>query len=155
VVGAVLGGWLNDRLKKRTVLAPAWISLIAMGGGGLVALVMFNLFALGTVMAVAFILGLVTYLVLPSVTLIQFSVIPPEMKSTTIATSNVILNLVISILTFFIGVVSDAHGLRLAFGGAIILMYALGTVVSLALLRTYRRDVERRNALVSNKVTSN
>jgi hypothetical protein len=88
------------------------------------------------------------------VTLIQFSVVSPEMKATTIATSNVILNLVISILTFFIGAVSDARGLRLAFGGAILLMYALGVTASLGLLRTYRRDVARRNALVSSKVTA-
>ncbi len=151
VVGALLGGWLNDRLRKNTPLAPVWISLIAMVGGMVVALALFNLFTLGPVMAVAFVLGLVTYLVLPSVTLIQFTVVPPEMKASTISASNVVLNLVISVLTFFIGVVSDAAGLRLAFGGAIILMYVLGTVVSLSLLRTYPRDVARRNALVAER----
>jgi MFS family permease len=154
VVGALLGGWLNDRLRKRLMLAPVWISLIAMAGGLLVAILMFNLFALTPVMAVAFVLGLVTYLVMPSVTLIQFTVVPPEMKATTISASNVVLNLVISVLTFFIGVISDAYGLRWAFGGAIILMYALGIVVSLFLLRTYPRDVARRNALVAERVAS-
>jgi len=113
---------------------------------------MFNLFVLGTVMLVAFMLGLVTYLVMPSVTLIQFSVVPPEMKATTISASNVMLNLVISILTFFIGIVSDSHGLRLAFGGAIILMYALGIMVSLTLLHTYPQDVARRNTIVASQV---
>jgi len=152
VVGALLGGWLNDRLRKRLPLAPVWISLIAMAGGLLVALLLFNLFTLTPVMVVAFVLGLVTYLVMPSVTMIQFSVVPPEMKATTISASNVVLNLVISVLTFFIGVVSDAAGLRWAFGGAIILMYALGIVVSLFLLRTYPRDVARRNALVAERV---
>ena len=151
VVGALLGGWLNDRLRTRSPLAPVWISLVAMVGGMVVALALFNLFTLGPVMAVAFVLGLVTYLVLPSVTLIQFTVVPPEMKASTISASNVVLNLVISVLTFFIGVVSDAAGLRLAFGGAIILMYVLGTVVSLSLLRTYPRDVARRNALVAER----
>jgi MFS family permease len=152
VVGALLGGWLNDRLRKRLVLAPVWISLIAMAGGLLVALLMFNLFALTPVMVVAFVLGLVTYLVMPSVTLIQFTVVPPEMKATTISASNVVLNLVISVLTFFIGVVSDAYGLRWAFGGAIILMYIMGIIVSLFLIRTYPKDVERRNALVAEQV---
>ena len=151
VVGALLGGWLNDRLRTRSPLTPVWISLVAMVGGMVVALALFNLFTLGPVMAVAFVLGLVTYLVLPSVTLIQFTVVPPEMKASTISASNVVLNLVISVLTFFIGVVSDAAGLRLAFGGAIILMYVLGTVVSLSLLRTYPRDVARRNALVAER----
>jgi MFS family permease len=154
VVGALLGGWLNDRLRTRSPLAPVWISLAAMGGGLLTALLMFNLFVLGTVMAVAFVLGLVTYLVMPSVNIILFSVVPPEMKATTISASNVVLNLVISVLTFFIGLLSDAYGLRWAFSGAIILMYALGIVVSLTLLRTYPQDVARRNALVAGQVAS-
>ena len=51
------------------------------------------------------------------------------------------------------GFLSDRYGLRWAFGGAILLMYALGIVVSLFLLHTYPRDVERRNALVSERVT--
>ena len=152
VLGALLGGWLNDRFRKRSLRAPVWISLFAMVSGLLVALLLFNLFVLGTVMAVAFVLGLVTYLVLPSVTLIQFTIVPPEMKASTISASNVVLNLVIAVLSFFIGVISDAAGLRLAFGGAIILMYALGIVVCLFLLRTYPRDVERRNTLVAERV---
>jgi MFS family permease len=125
-----------------------------MAGGGTVALLLFNLFALQAVMAVAFLVGLVTYLVMPSVTIIFFSVVPPEMKATTISASNVILNLVISVLTALIGVISDAAGLRLAFGGGILLMYAAGTVVSLSLLRTFRRDVERRNGLVAERVAA-
>ncbi len=152
VVGALLGGWLNDRIRSRSVLAPVWISLVAMAGGGIVALLLFNLFVLPAVMAVAFLLGTVTYLVMPSVNLIFFSVVPPEMKATTISASNVILNLVIAVLTALIGVISDAAGLRLAFGGAVLLMYALGTVVCLSLLRTFQRDVERRNALVAQRV---
>jgi len=154
VVGALLGGWLNDRLRVRTPLAPVWISLIAMSGGLLVALLMFNIFVLGTVMAVAFVLGLVTYLVMPSVTMIQLNVVPPEMKATTISASNVVLNLVIAVLTFFIGVISDATELRLAFGGAIIIMYVMGIVVSLSLLRTYKHDIAQRNALVIQQISS-
>lgn len=153
VAGALLGGWLNDRWRARSPLAPVWISLAAMGGGLLMALLMFNLFALSAVMMVAFVLGLVTYLVMPSVNIILFSVVPPEMKATTISASNVVLNLVISVLTFFIGLLSDAVGLRWAFGGAILLMYALGIVVCLSLLRTYPRDRARRDALVATRVT--
>jgi hypothetical protein len=59
----------------------------------LVALLMFNLFLLTLVMVVAFVLGAVTYLVMPSVTLIQFTVVPPEMKATTISASNEVLSL--------------------------------------------------------------
>ncbi len=154
VAGALLGGWLNDRLRSRSARAPVWISLVAMAGGGVVALLLFNLFALQAVMAVAFLMGLVTYLVMPSVNIIFFSVVPPEMKATTISASNVILNLVIAVLTALIGVISDLAGLRLAFGGAIVLMYALGTVVCLSLLRTFRRDVEQRNAVVAERVAA-
>ena len=154
VAGALLGGWLNDRLRLRSARAPVWISLVAMAGGGVVALLLFNLFELRAVMAVAFLVGLLTYLVMPSVNIIFFSVVPPEMKATTISASNVILNLVIAVLTALIGVISDAAGLRLAFSGAILLMYALGTVVCLSLLRTFRRDVEGRNALVAERVAA-
>lgn len=152
VAGALLGGWLNDRLRTRTPLAPVWVSLVAMGGGFIFALLVFNLFNLGWLMAAVFFLGLVTYLVMPSVNMIFFSIVPPEMKASTISASNVLLNLVIAVITFFIGVVSDAAGLRLALSGAIFLMYGLGTLVSLTLLRTYRRDVERRNTVVADHI---
>ena len=152
VAGALLGGWLNDRLRSRTPLAPVWVSLIAMGGGFMFALLVFNLFNLGWLMAAVFFLGLVTYLVMPSVNMIMFSVVPPEMKASTISASNVLLNLVIAVITFFIGVISDAAGLRIAISGAILLMYGLGTVVSLTLMRTYQRDVERRNLAVAGQV---
>ena len=152
VAGALLGGLLNDRLRSRTPLAPVWVSLIAMGGGFMFALLVFNLFNLGWLMAAVFFLGLVTYLVMPSVNMIMFSVVPPEMKASTISASNVLLNLVIAVITFFIGVISDAAGLRIAISGAILLMYGLGTVVSLTLMRTYQRDVERRNLAVAGQV---
>ncbi len=152
VAGALIGGWLNDRLRTRFRTAPAWISLFAMAGGFLLALLVFNLFQLGWLMAAVFFLGLVTYLVMPSVSLIQFSVVPPEMKASAISASNVVLNLVISIVTFFIGVVSDGAGLRLAISGAILSMYALGFVVSLAMLRTYTRDMSRRDLMVAERV---
>ncbi len=152
VAGALIGGWLNDRLRPHNSLAPVWISLAAMAGGFIFAFLLFNLFQLGLVMAVAFLLGLVTYLVMPSVNIILFSVVPPEMKATTISSSNIVLNSIIAVLTFFIGLISDAAGLRLAFGGAILLMYAMGIIVSLGLLRTYPADVARRNELVAARV---
>jgi MFS family permease len=152
VAGALLGGWLNDRLRKETPLAPVWISLIAMSGGLIFALLVFNLFNLSWLMVAVFFLGLVTYLVMPSVNMILFSVVPPEMKASTIAASNVTLNLVIAVLTYFIGVLSDRAGLHLALSGAIFLMYGMGVIVSLSLLRTYPRDVERRNQAVIDNV---
>ena len=152
VAGAVLGGWSTDRLRHRTRMAPVWVSMISMVGGLGMALVVFNTFQLTPVMIAAFFLGLITYMVQPAVNVILFSVVPPENKATTISASNIVLNLFIAILTFLIGVISDAAGLRLAFGGVTIFTYAVGIIVCLALLRTYRRDVDRRNALVDSQV---
>jgi len=42
-----------------------------------------------------------------------------------------VLNLVIAVLSLLIGVVSDLAGLRLAFGGVVLVMYTLGILVSL------------------------
>jgi len=51
-------------------------------------------------------------------------------------------------------VVSDAGGLRLGFGGAVLVMYILGVVVCLGLLRTLGRDVARRQAVVEGRVVT-
>lgn len=148
VIGAVLGGWLIDRLRQRTDRAVAWVALIAMSGGLLMSLLVFSLFNLTWLMVAAFFLGVVSYMVMPAVSMTMFSVVPPETKATTISTSNIILNLVIAILSFLIGAISDATELRLAFGGAVLLMFGLGIVVCLALLRTLRGDVARQRAAV-------
>ncbi len=152
VLGALIGGWLIDRLRHKTDRAPVWVALIAMSGGLVMALFLFNLFDLAALMTAAFFMGLVAYTVMPAVSIIQFSVVPPETKATTISASNVILNLVISALSFWIGLVSDVAELRLAFGGAVILMFFLGIIVCLFLLRTFRNDVARQQATVLSRV---
>lgn len=152
VVGALVGGWLIDRLWKKSDRAPVWVALIAMCGGLVMALVVFHLFDLAGLMTAAFFLGLVAYMVMPAVNIIMFRVVSPETKATTISASNVILNLVIAVLTFLIGVISDALELRLAFGGVVIVMFLLGVGVCLALLRTFRRDAAAQQATVSARV---
>jgi MFS family permease len=154
VLGALLGGWAIDRLRRRTPLAPVWVALIAMSGGFLAAVLVFNLFQMAALMTAAFCLGVVTYMVMPAVSIIQFSVVPPETKATTISASNVVLNLVIAILSFLIGVVSDATELRLAFGGMTLLMYVLGIGVCLTLLRTFEADMHKRDLLVEGRVAT-
>ncbi len=154
VTGALLGGWLIDRLRNRTERAAAWVALAAMAGGGGLALLVFNLFQLIPVMVVAFFLGAISYMVLPAVSHIQFSVVPPETKASTIAASNIILNSVISVLSVLIGVISDRAGLRLAFGGAVILMFGLGVLVSLRLLGTLGRDIAQQKTLVAARAGS-
>jgi MFS family permease len=152
VIGALIGGWLIDRLRKKSDRAPVWVALIAMSGGLVMSLLVFNLFNLAGLMTAAFFLGLIAYMVMPAVSIIMFSVVTPETKATTISASNVILNLVISVLSMLIGVISDALELRLAFGGIVILMFVLGVGVCLALLRTFPRDVAAQQATVSSRV---
>jgi MFS family permease len=152
VAGAMLGGWLIDRLRKRTDRAPVWVALAAMSGGLVMALVVFNLFDLRAVMAAGFGLGLVSYMVMPAVNVTMFSVVPPETKATSISASNIFLNLVIAVLSLGIGLGSDLRGLRWSFGGAVVLMFGLGIVVSLALLRTVRRDMASQQRLVRARI---
>ncbi len=152
VLGALLGGWVIDRLRRRTERAAAWVALIAMTGGLVMAFITFNLFTLTGVMAAGFFLGIVAYMVLPAVNIVFFSVVPPETKASTIATSNVLLNLVIAVLSFLIGVVSDASELRVAFSGVVLVMFALGILVSLALLQTLSRDMANQKEYVERRV---
>ena len=152
VLGALLGGWAIDRLRRYTERAAGWVALIAMSGGLVMAFITFNLFTLTGVMIAGFILGLVAYMALPAVNIALFSVVPPETKGTTIATSNVILNLVIAAASFLIGVISDAYELRLAFSGVVLVMFALGIVASLALLRALPHDMAKQKELVEARV---
>lgn len=152
VLGALLGGWVIDRLKRHTERAAAWVACIAMSGGLVMAFITFNLFSLTGVMAAGFLLGIVAYMALPAVNVALFSVVPPETKATTIATSNVILNLVIAVISFLIGVVSDASELRLAFSGVVLFMFGLGVVDSLFLLRTLPHDMARQKKWVEERV---
>ncbi len=152
VVGALLGGWAIDRLRHRTERAAAWVALIAMSGGLVMGLLTFNLFSLTAVMVAGFFLGVVSYMAMPAVNVTFFSVVPPETKATTIATSNVILNLVIAGLSFLIGVLSDASELRLAFSGVVLVMFALGIADSLLLMRTLPLDARKQQELVGLRV---
>jgi MFS family permease len=152
VLGALLGGWLIDRLRKHSERAPAWIALVSMCGGLALAVLVFNLFRLAPLMTAAFFLGLVSYMVMPAISIILFSVVPPETKATTISASNVVLNLTTAALSYLIGRISDVAGLRLAFGGAVLFMFALGIFFSLALLRTLGQDAARQKQLVAAKL---
>jgi MFS family permease len=154
VIGALVGGWLIDRLRAKSSRAAVWVALIAMSGGLIMSLFVFNLFQLAGLMAAAFFLGVVAYMVMPAVSIILFSVVPPETKATTIAFSNVILNLVIAVLSLLIGLISDATELRLAFGGTIMIMFALGILVALALLRTFLTDVAHQQAAVATQIAA-
>jgi hypothetical protein len=49
--------------------------------------------------------------------------------------------------------VSDAAQLRIAFGGAVLLMFGLGIIVCLALFRTLRRDMAQQRAVIQERIT--
>lgn len=152
VLGALIGGAAIDRLRAHTERAAAIIALIAMAGGLVAAFITFNLFEMTAVMIAGFVLGLVGYMAMPAVNIVFFSVVPPETKASTIATSNVILNLVIAIVSFMIGVISDAAELRFAFSGVVLMMFAIGIGVSLGLLRTLPGDMMKQRKLVEARV---
>ncbi|CAG0947408.1 putative L-galactonate transporter [Anaerolineae bacterium] len=152
VLGALIGGAAIDRLRAHTERAAAIIALIAMAGGLVAAFITFNLFEMTAVMIAGFVLGLVGYMAMPAVNIVFFSVVPPETKASTIATSNVILNLVIAIISFLIGVISDAAELRFAFSGVVLMMFAIGIGVSLGLLRTLPGDMMKQRKLVEARV---
>ncbi len=152
VLGALIGGAAIDRLRVRTERAAAFVALIAMAGGLVAAFITFNLFDMTGVMIAGFVLGLVGYMAMPAVNIVFFSVVPPETKASTIATSNVILNLVIAVVSFLIGVISDAAELRFAFSGVVLMMFAIGIVVSLALLRTLSADMMKQREIIESRV---
>jgi MFS family permease len=148
----LLGGVLIDRLNRHTDRAAAWVALIAMSGGLLMSILVFNLFNLTLMMTAGFFLGLVAFMVMPAVTILMYSVVPPETKATTISVSNIILNLVIAVLSFLIGYTSDLFELRFAFGGIVIFMYGLGILVSASLLRSIRHDMARQKSIVESRI---
>jgi MFS family permease len=152
VCGAVLGGVVIDRLRKRTDRAAAWVALIAMAGGFVISILVFNVFTLWMMMTAGFFLGLVAFMVMPAVTILMYSVVPPETKATTISTSNIILNFVIAVLSIVIGYISDLFELRYAFGGVVVIMYGLGIFVCLGLLKNIRADMARQQRLVEERV---
>jgi MFS family permease len=152
VFGALIGGWLIDKLRHRSDRAAVWVALIAMSGGLVMATFLFNIFHLGWLMTVGFFMGMITYMVMPAVSIIMFSVVPPETKATTISVSNVILNLVTAVLSLLIGFVSDCAELRVGFGGVVLLMFLAGIGVCLGLLCTYRADVTRQQELIRSRV---
>jgi len=152
VLGAVIGGIVIDRLRKKTALAAVWVALTAMVGGFIMAMVVFSRSELAQLMTAAFFLGLLTYMVMPAVNMIMFGVVPPEAKASTISASNVILNLVTAFISLFIGISADRYGLRFGFGGAVLFMYLVGIVVCLALIKRYPQDMQVRDQQVAGKI---
>ncbi len=153
VCGSFLGGVLTDRLRKRVPNAAAWVSFIAMAGGLLVSLVMFNIFSLIPVMIVAFVLGMTGYMILPTITIMMYDIVPPETKATAMAGDGVVLGLVSAVASAGIGLLSRQwHDLRLAFGGACLFFLAAGAILALVIARRITADMQEQEELVKARI---
>jgi MFS family permease len=153
VCGSLLGGVLTDRLRKRTPNAAAWVSFIAMAGGFVISLVMFNLFNLTAVMVVAFVLGMTGYMILPTITIMMYDIVPPETKATAMAGDGVVLGLVSAGASAGIGLLSQKlDNLRLAFGGACLFFLAAGAILALVIAQRITADMQDQEKLVQARV---
>ncbi|HHH41959.1 MAG TPA: MFS transporter [Chloroflexi bacterium] len=150
VVGTVLGGWLIDRLRKRTERSAIWVSLISMAGALAMSVVVFALRDLTGVLTAGFFLGLFGYMVMPAINVILYDVVPPETRSSATAADGVIMSAFSALTAFSIGAVSHYVGLwqglaegnlRAGFQGATTVLLTGGLFVSLALLRTAPADM--------------
>ena len=153
VCGSLLGGVLADRLRRRLPNAAAWVSFVAMAGGFVISLVMFNVFSLAAVMVAAFALGVTGYMILPTITIMMYDVVPPETKATAMAGDGVVLGLVSAGASAGIGLLSrQLHDLRLAFGGACLFFLAVGAVLALIIARRIGDDMQAQEKLVQSRV---
>lgn len=153
VCGSLLGGLLTDRLRKRTQSAAAWVSFIAMAGGLLICILLFNIFTLIPVMIVAFILGMTGYMILPTITIMLYDIVPPETKATAMAGDGVVLGLVSAGASAGIGILSqELNSLRLAFGGACIFFLAAGAILAFIVARNIAADMQEQEKLVKSRI---
>jgi MFS family permease len=163
VAGTLLGGWLIDRLRRRTELSAVWVSLFSMVGALLMSIVVFALQDLTAVLAAGFVLGLFGYLIMPAINVILYDVVPPETRSSATAADGVILSAFSAITAFAIGAVSHYVGLsqgmeegnlRAGFQGAATVLLLGGVLCSLALLRTTPADMAAMRAHVAKRAVA-
>ena len=150
VVGTLLGGWLIDRLRRRTERSAVWVSLISMVGALVMSLVVFALQDLTAVLVAGFFLGLFGYLIMPAINVILYDVVPPETRSSATAADGVILSAFSALTALGIGAVSyyvgiwqglDEGNLRVGFQGAATVLLGGGVIFALLLLRTAPADM--------------
>jgi MFS family permease len=150
VTGTILGGWLIDRLRRRTELSAVWVALLSTSGALLLSVVVFSLTSLTAVLVAGFFLGLFGYLIMPAINVILYDVVPPETRSSATAADGVVMGTVSALTGLAIGAVSQYVGaqqglaegnLRVAFQGAATVLLSGGIVLSLLLLRIAPRDM--------------
>lgn len=153
VCGSLVGGFFTDRLRRRTPLAAALVSFVAMAGAFIIALLLFNLYDLTAVMVVAFFFGLVGYMIFPSVTVMMYDIVPPETKASVMASDGVISGLVSAGASLTIGLLSrELQSLRLAFGGVCLFFLAVGALLALVVMRRIGSDMQAQDQLVRERI---
>ena len=163
VVGTVLGGWLIDRLRRRTERSAVWIALVAAVGALIMSIVVFALTDLTAVLVAGFFLGLFGYLYMPTINVILFDVVPPETRSSAVAADGVFVSGVSALVAFSIGAVShyvglwqglDEGNLLAGFQGAVTVLLVGAVISTLFLLRTIKPDMADLRAYVARRAVS-
>ena len=150
VTGTVLGGWLIDRLRRRTERSAVWVALLSTSAALVLSFVVFALTDLTAVLVAGFFLGLFGYLITPAINVILYDVVPPETRSSATAADGVVMSTISALTGLTIGAVSQYVGarqglaegnLRVGFQGAVTVLLSGGIIVSLLLLRIAPRDM--------------
>jgi MFS family permease len=163
VVGNVLGGWLTDRLRRKTQRSAVWVSLISMSGSLVMTVIVFAMRDVNLVMATGFIMGVFGHMIMAPVGVILYDVVPPETRSSATGADGLVSSAVSALTSFTIGAVSYYVGLwqglsegslRTGFQGAVSVLLAVGIVVSLALLRSVPPDMQALHEHVAQHTVS-
>jgi MFS family permease len=163
VVGTLLGGWLIDRLRRRTERSAVWIALVAAVGALIMSIVVFALTDLTAVLFAGFFLGLFGYLYMPTINVILYDIVPPETRSSATAADGVFVSGVSALVAFSIGAVShyvglwqglDEGNLLAGFQGAVTVLLIGAVISTLFLLRTIDADMSALRAYVARRAVS-
>jgi MFS family permease len=163
VVGTILGGWLIDRLRRRTERSAVWVSLISMVGALVMSVIVFALRDLTGILVAGFFLGVFGYMIMPAINIILFDVVPPETRSSAMAVDGVILSAFSALTSFSIGAASHYVGmrqglaegnLRVGFQGASTLLLTGGILVALILLRVAPADMRALREHVARRAVA-
>lgn len=160
VVGTILGGWLIDRLRRQTERSAIWVALLSMAGALAMSVVIFALKDLVAVLIAGFFLGLVGYLVTPTINVILYDVVPPETRSSASAADGITLSILSALTALVIGGISQYVGMqqglaqgniRAGFQGAVTVLLTGGVIVTLLLLRSAPADMARLRRYVAER----
>jgi MFS family permease len=163
VIGTLLGGWLIDRLRRRTGQSAVWVALIAAVGALAMSIVVFALRDLTAVLVAGFFLGVFGYLYMPTINVILYDVVPPETRSSATAADGVFVSGLSALTAFAIGAVStyvgigqglDQGNLRVGFQGAVTVLLSGAVIFSLLLLRTASTDMARLREYVARRAVT-